>query len=131
VTGYVLDDLALIAGLGHAGTEHDRREVSRLLHDALKGGPVVDLPALCLTAAATVRSAIVDHVAGMVAEAPAGAIDIAGLVRTSQLDAVRAWRPDLGWAGAHAAVEALATGRQVLTVKPERYAGTGVDAMPL
>jgi hypothetical protein len=38
VTGYVLDDLALIAGLAGTGSEHHRRELSRLLHGAIDGG---------------------------------------------------------------------------------------------
>lgn len=39
MTGYVVDDLALIAGLTGTGSELHRRELSRLLHGAIDGGP--------------------------------------------------------------------------------------------
>jgi hypothetical protein len=45
VTGYVLDDLVLTAGLAGTGREHHRRELSRLLHGAIAGGPTLDVPA--------------------------------------------------------------------------------------
>jgi hypothetical protein len=66
VSGYVVDELALAAGLGGTGGEHERRELSRLISDA-----------------------------------------------------------------ARAAAHAIATGQRVITVEPERYAGTGADASAL
>ncbi|WP_322780504.1 hypothetical protein [Frankia sp. Cas4] len=38
MSGYVLDDLALSAGLAGTGSEHHRRELSRLLRGAIDGG---------------------------------------------------------------------------------------------
>ena len=64
MTGYVLDDLALIGGLAEAGNEHYRRELSRLWHGAIDGGPTLDLPALCLTAACVVRPAVAERLGG-------------------------------------------------------------------
>jgi hypothetical protein len=82
VTGYVLDDLALIAGLAGAGSEHHRRELSRLLHGSIDGGPTLDIPALCLTAAGMVRPAVAGHLADILAAASVGVIDVSGLSRT-------------------------------------------------
>jgi hypothetical protein len=69
MTGYVLDELALTAGLA-AGSEHHRREFSRLLSGAIDGGPGLDLPALCLAEATAGRPAIGGHVAELIAHAP-------------------------------------------------------------
>lgn len=35
MTGYIIDDSVLIAGLTGAGQEHHRRELSRLMHGAI------------------------------------------------------------------------------------------------
>lgn len=131
MSGYVLDDRVLTAGLASAGSEHHRRELSRLLHSAIDGGPMLDLPALCLATAAVVRPAIADHIADIVVVAPPGAVTISGLTRTAQLDVLLSWSPTLGWPAAHAASRALATGLPVLTVDPDRYAKTGVDVLTL
>jgi protein-L-isoaspartate(D-aspartate) O-methyltransferase len=74
VSGYVLDDLALSAGLVGTGGEHHRRELSRLLRGAIDGGPTLDVPALCLAEAAAARPALARHLADIIAVAPAGAI---------------------------------------------------------
>jgi hypothetical protein len=131
VSGYILDDLALSAGLVGTGTEYHRREVSRLLHAAVEGGPTLDIPALCLSAAAAARPALAGHLADIVAGAPAGAVDVCGLTRTGQLDQLRAAQPGLDWPATHAAVHALATGLPILTVMPGRYADVPVDVMAL
>jgi predicted nucleic acid-binding protein len=131
VSGYVLDDLVLIAGMAATGKEHHRRELSRLLHGAIDGGPEIKIPALCLAAAAALRPAIADHIADILAAAPAGAIDVCGLTRTAHLDALLALRPGLGWPATHAAAHALAAGLPVLTVDPNRYTGVGLDVLPL
>lgn len=64
--------------------------MSRLLRGAIEGGPTLDIPALCLSAAAMVRPTIADHVAEIVAAVPASVIVVSGLTRTSHLDALRA-----------------------------------------
>jgi hypothetical protein len=71
VTGYVLDHLALTAGLTEQGSQYHRRELSRLLHDALEGGPPVSVPAICL--AASTASAAAQAAAQAVARAGAAA----------------------------------------------------------
>jgi hypothetical protein len=131
VIGYILDDSALIAGLAGAGSEHHRRELSRLIHGAIDGGPALDIPALCLTTATVVRPALADHLAELIAAAPPGAIGICGLTRTAHLDALRALCPQLGWPATHAAARALATGLPVLTVGADRYSKVGVDVLSL
>jgi hypothetical protein len=70
VTGYVLDDLALTAGLAGGGSERHRRELSRLMHDAAAGGPTLKAPALCLAATSAMRLAVAAHLADVVAAAP-------------------------------------------------------------
>jgi hypothetical protein len=89
VSGYILDDSALIAGLAGDGSEHHRRELSRLVHGAIDGGPALDIPAFCLTTAAVARPALADHLAELIAAAPPGAIGICRLTRTAHLDALR------------------------------------------
>ena len=131
MSGYILDDVALNAGLAGHGSEHHRRELSRLLHAAIEGGPTLDIPALCLNMATTTRPALSGHLADIIAAAPAGAIDICGLTRTDHLDTLRAAHPELGWAPTHAAVHALTTGLPILTVDNRRYAGLAVDVLSL
>ena len=131
MSGYVIDDLALAAGLGGIGTEHDRRELSRLIADAVRGGPGLQVPALCAWDAEQVRPGVVDHIVGLVASAPPGAIGIAGLARTPTLDELRGWCQEAGWPAANAAVHARQTGARVITVDPGRYAGSGADAVAL
>jgi hypothetical protein len=99
VSGYILDDVALSAGLAGHGSEHHRRELSRLLHAAIEGGPTLDIPALCLNMATTTRPALSGHLADIIAAAPAGAIDICGLTRTDHLDTLRG--PPSARVGAH------------------------------
>jgi hypothetical protein len=89
VIGYVLDHLALTAGLAGRGTEHQQREMSRLLISAMDGGPPLTLPAVCLAVTAEERPGVANHVAALVADAPDGAIEVSGLARTRQLDALR------------------------------------------
>jgi hypothetical protein len=89
VSGYVLDHLALTAGLTGAGSEHERREFSRVLQAALEGGPTIAVPAVCLATTAGVGPAVVGHLAELLADAPPGAIELPGLTRTPPLDALR------------------------------------------
>jgi hypothetical protein len=131
VNGYVIDDLALAAGLGGLGTEHERRELSRLISDAARGGPYLCLPALCVSAAENIRPGIVDHLVGLIDDATHGAMGITGLTRTPALDGLRGWRQRAGWPAASAAAQALETGMRVITVEPQRYDGTGADAVAL
>ncbi len=84
MSGYVLDDLALLVGLTGEGAEHDRRELSRLLVAAIGGGPALAVPALCLCAAVVHRPEVADHLAELVVAGPAGAIEIAGCRHHSQ-----------------------------------------------
>ena len=129
MTGYVLDDAAIVAGLGD-GTEAQRRELSRLIHDTLDGGPALHLPALCLAAAATIRPAIADHVAWLVTDAMGGAVDVSGLA-AGQLAELVAEFPGLGYPAAHAASEAIAGGSIVLTTDAARYTDVPVIATAL
>ncbi|BCB82265.1 hypothetical protein GCM10022251_46900 [Phytohabitans flavus] len=129
--GYVLDDLALVAGLGGASGEHYRRELSRMIHRAAEGGPMLDVPALCLAEATTARRSIAEHVADLVATAPPGAVAVREFVRDAGLDAARTAHTLLDWAGTHAAQRALATGHPIVTLHPERYRELGVEVVPL
>jgi hypothetical protein len=131
VSGYILDDLALIAGLAGTGSEHHRRELSRLVHGAIDGGLALDVPAFCLTTASVARPALADHLADLSPPRRLGAINICGLTRTGHLDALRALCPQLGWPATHAAARALATGLPVFTVGPDRYRRVGVDVLTL
>jgi hypothetical protein len=131
VSGYVLDDLALSAGLAGTGSEHHRRELSRLLRGAIDGGPSLDVPALRLAEATATRPALAGHLADLIAVAPAGAIDICGLSRTGYLDSLRQQNPRLEWPATHAAVLALSTGLPILTVGSDRYGGVAVDVLSL
>lgn len=129
--GYVLDDLALVAGLGGTGDERHRRELSRMIHRATEGGPVLDVPALCLTEATTARRSIAEHVADLVATAPPGAVAVRELVRDAGLDTALTIDRPLDWAGTHAATHALATGHPVVTLHPERYREFAIETMTL
>jgi len=131
VTGYVLDHWALTAGLAGAGSEHHRRELSRLLRGAIDGGPILAVPALCLTAATALRPTIADHLAEIIVAAPPGAIDVCGLTRSAPLETLRASYPGLGWPATHAAAHAVATGLPVLTLEPTRYHGVAIDLLSL
>jgi hypothetical protein len=124
MTSYVVDDAAVVAGLG-AGNESQRRELSRLVHDALNGGPSLHVPALCLAAAASVRPTIADHFALLATHAVVGAIDVPGLAAGQLADMV-ADHPGLGFAAAHAASEAILQGSMIVTTDAERYAGVPV-----
>jgi hypothetical protein len=129
--GYVLDDLALVAGLGGTGTDHHRRELSRMIHRAATGGPVLDVPALCLTEATTARRSIAEHVADLVVSSPPGAVAVRELIRDAGLDDVRTIAPALDWSRAHAALRALATGHPIVTMHPDLYRGFPVETMTL
>lgn len=131
MNGYVLDHLALTAGLAGTGSEHQRREISRLLHSAIEGGPSLSVPALCLAATVCVRPAVAEHVAVLIADAPSGTIEGLGLVRTPQLDAVRETFPDLDWPAVHAVVHAVTGGAPLLTADASQYAGVPVDLLVL
>ena len=91
----------------------------------------MDLPALCLTAAAITRPGVADHVAEIVATAPADAITVSELSRTGHLDGLATLRPRLGWPATHAATRTLAAGVPILTVEPARYVGIGLDVLAL
>jgi hypothetical protein len=131
VSGYVLDDLALGAGLIGTGSEHHRRELSRLLSGAVDGGPSLDVPALCLAAVAALRPALTDHLAEIIAVAPPDAITVSGLSRSTVTDRVRVTHPQLSWSATHATVRALATRLPILTVDPDRYRTIAVTVLSL
>lgn len=131
MNGYVVDDLALMAGLVGRGSEHQRRELSRLLRGAIDGGPTLNVPALCLTEAAELRPAVTRHLAEIIAAAPSGAITVCGLTRSGHLDELRASKLELDWPATHAAIHALASGLPILTVDLHRYGGVPVDALSL
>ncbi|MGH3735314.1 MAG: hypothetical protein ACRDT6_06775 [Micromonosporaceae bacterium] len=129
MTGYVLDDLVLAAGF--AGAERHRREVSRLLHDAVDGGPGVSVPALCLAHIAVTRPAVADHLAEIIVAAPQDSVKVCGLSRGERLERLRDDVPALDWRATHAAVEAIITEWPVLTTDPRRYAGVPIDVLSL
>jgi hypothetical protein len=131
VSGYILDDLALIAGLTADGDEHYRRELSRLLIAAVNHGPFVAVPALCLATAAIRRPAIAGHLAELVTGGPPGAIEIVGLVRTAEVAQLRAEHPSISWPALHATSTAAAGRVPVVTTDPDRYANTVVEAILL
>jgi hypothetical protein len=132
VSGAVLDDLALAAGLGGTGTEHERHRISWRLHTATQGsGPSLILPALCLAAVTGIRPAAADHIAALVATAPPGTLQVAGLARTSQLDAVRDTFPALSWAALHAVSCALDADVPLITNRPQDYTGVPLPIIPL
>jgi hypothetical protein len=131
VSGYVLDDLALIVGLTGQGTEHDRRELSRLLVAAIQGGPAIAVPALCLCEAVVHRPEVADHLAELVASGPVGAVEIVGLARTAEVAQLRAEHPGLSWPALHAAAVATSARVPVVTTAPARYAGTVIDSVQL
>ncbi|MFC0529674.1 hypothetical protein [Phytohabitans kaempferiae] len=120
-----------MAGLTDISGERHRRELSCLIHEAIAGGPVIDVPALCLAEASTARRSIAEHVADLVASAPPGALAVRELVRGAELDTVLTTDPTLDWAGTHAVLRARASGRPILTLCPDRYDAVAVDALPL
>jgi hypothetical protein len=131
MSGYVLDDLALIAGLTDEGAEPHRRELSRLLVAAIGHGPTIAVPALCLAAAAVRRPAVAAHLADLVTGGPAGAIEIIGLARTADVAQMRGEHPTISWPALHAASTATATRVPIVTTDVDRYAGTFVEAIRL
>ncbi|MCW3843707.1 hypothetical protein ONA70_26750 [Micromonospora yasonensis] len=131
MSGYVLDDLALIAGLATDGEEQHRRELSRLLIAAIERGPTVCVPALCLAAAAVRRPAMAGHLAELVVGGPVGAVEIVGLARTAEVAQLRAEHPGLEWPALHAISTATAGRVPIVTTAPGRYAGTIVEAIRL
>jgi hypothetical protein len=131
VSSYILDHLALTAGLAGTGSEHQRRETSRLLHAAVDGGPSLVVPALCLAEAAGTRPAIAEQLAALITDAPAGTVEVAGLVRTPQWDAVRLTFRDLSWPAVHAAAHAITTGTPIMTTDLTAYTGVPVDILLL
>jgi hypothetical protein len=86
---------------------------------------------MCLVEASQWRKEIAFHVAYLVRECPPGAVDVHGLGRDEHLDELHAMPLTFGWPMTHAVVLALTTGQRVITVEPERYAGTGADAIAL
>lgn len=114
----------MVAGLGQ-GNEYQRRELSRLVHDALAGGPSLHVPALCLAKAAGVRPAIAEHVALLMMDASDGRIDVAGLTG-GELAGVVAEHPGLGIAAAHAVAEAMRQRAMIVTTDASRYEGVPV-----
>lgn len=128
---YVLDHHTLTAGLAGAGSEHHRREVSRLLTSAIDGGPAVAVPALCLAVTAGQRPAVAGHLADLIASTTPGVITVPGLERTPALDAVHEAYPHLDWPAAHAATIAMATASPLITTTPPTYTGIPVDVLDL
>lgn len=131
MSGYVLDHHAVIAGLAGAGSEHHRREISRLLVPAIDGGPTVAVPAVCLAEIAGVRPAVIGHLADLIASTTAGVITVPGLERTATLDAVKDVYPGLDWPAAHAVTVAIAAALPLITTEPSDYTGIPVDVLDL
>jgi hypothetical protein len=131
VSGYVLDNHAVVAGLAGTGSEHHRRELSRLLSAAIDGGPTVAIPALCLAATAATRPAVTGHLGDLIASTGNGVITIPGLERTATLDAVREVYPRLDWPAVHAVTVAIATAEPLITTQPSVYDGVPVDVLDL
>lgn len=131
MNGYILDHLTLSAGLAATGSEHQRRETSHLLHAAVDGGPPLVVPALCLAETGGQRPAVAGHLVALVTDAPAGALQIVGVARTPQWDAVRQTFPGLGWLALHAAVHAITTGMPIMTTDPDAYRGVPLDVLVL
>jgi hypothetical protein len=129
VSGYVLDDLALSAGLAGIGNEHHRREVSRLLRGAIDGGPRLDVPALCLTAATAMRPALADHLADIVAAAPPDAIKVSALARSAVLDTLRMTHPHL--AGPVPTPPCTLSSVACRSSPSDRYRGVAIDVLSL
>lgn len=114
--GYVLDDLALQAGL--TGDKRHHRELSRLPHDAIGEGTRLVVPARP-HAAAEHRQPLVIHLADIIAAAPPGVLRILLLkfyTRAGRFPRGRDELPD-------EAVEFVA--RQVLSAADERNDETG------
>lgn len=117
---YIFDHTALTAlGSGH-------RALSRLVHAAhSETGRQLDVPALCLAAAAADRPALADHVGslpavhvvalGYAAAATVGRL-IADGVDWRAAHAIQVARPDVEWPD----------GRPIVTTEPETYSGRGV-----
>lgn len=131
MSGYVLDDLALVAGLTTDGEEHHRRELSRLLIAAIDRGPTIAVPALCLATAAVRRPAMAAHLAELVTGGPPGAIEIIGLARTTDVAQLRTEHPGISWPALHAASTAIAGRIPVVTTDPARYGRASVEAIHL
>ena len=131
MSGYVLDDLALTAGLAGGGSERHRREFSRLVSGAIDGGPAINLPALCLAAVTALRPAVIGHLAELIAHAPAGVISIGSFTRTDRLGALRALETRLPWPALHAADHAVATSAFLITTDTRRYDGVPAAVIPL
>jgi hypothetical protein len=131
MTSYVVDHTALIAGLAGFGTESERREMSRLLVDAIDGGPPLAVPAACLAVAAAVRPALLDHLAGLLAEASPGVIELSGLDRTGELDQLRRRPLVPDWAAIHAVLRALQDGSYIVTTSAGAYDDLPVQISPL
>jgi hypothetical protein len=129
--GYVVDHLALTAGLTDTGSEHHRREMSRLLHSAIDGGPPLIIPAVCLAATAGVRPVIATHMTVLLADAPSGAIEFSALIRTPVLDALRITFPAIDCPTTHAALQAMDSNAPILTTTPLVYVGIPVDVLSL
>ena len=132
MSGAVLDDLALAAGLGGTGTGHEQQRFSWRLHTATAGdGPALILPALCVATVAGIRAAVTDHIAALVATAALGTLQVAALVRSPQLDAVRETFPALSWPAIHAVVCALEADVPLITSRPQDYVGVPLPVLPL
>ncbi|MFC7548961.1 hypothetical protein [Plantactinospora sp. GCM10030261] len=131
MSGYILDELALIAGLTAQGEEHHRLELSRLLIAAIDSGPSIGVPALCLAVAAVRRPALPGHLAELVTGGPPGAIEIIGLRRTPDVVLLRAEHPGIEWPVLHAASTASQSQVPIVTTAPGRYTETVVEAIRL
>jgi hypothetical protein len=102
-----------------------------LLGSSATATSTIAVPALCLAAAAVRRPALADHLAELVTDGPAGAIEIIGLTRTAEVAQLRAEHPGISWPVLHAASTATAGRVPIVTTDPGRYAGTAVEALRL
>lgn len=131
MSGYVLDHHTLAAGLAGTGSEHHRREVSRLFESAIDGGPTVAVPALCLAVTAGLRPAVTGHLADLIASTAPYVITVPGLQRSATLDAVHDTYPHLDWPAAHAVTIAMATTSSLVATAPPTDTGIPVDVLDL
>jgi hypothetical protein len=78
-----------------------------------------------------VRPAVAGHLAMLIAEAPPGTLEVAGLTRVAQLDAIRQTFSTLDWGSLHVVDAALGTGAFILTTDPAAYAGVPLSTLEL
>ena len=122
MTAALLDHTALLAlGSGH-------QALSGFVVDAAAGRIAVQVPALCLAAAQAQRTGVAEHVGAL------PGLDVEPLDFAATIAVGRFISLGHDWRIAHAVHASRPTalytrGRVVVSVQPELYAGTGVDAV--